>query len=84
MEKTIISRGKPRVVTESDLLNVGELAQYLGCSRWTVQNYFSEGYEMEFGSKTSASHCLDWLRQRALLVREARAQKMQTTLATLR
>ena len=55
--------GVPIKYEEDDLLTSAELAQAMRSSRWTIRKWVHAGYEFEFGSKTTARHCREWLRK---------------------
>jgi hypothetical protein len=58
-----------RVVTQSYaddvVVNAKELAHALRVSRWTVSRWREEGYQFEFGNRSTPGHLKAWLRERA-------------------
>ncbi|MEY2602816.1 MAG: hypothetical protein QOH31_574 [Verrucomicrobiota bacterium] len=58
-----------RMITQSFaddvVVNAKELAQALRVSRWTVARWREEGYQFEFGNRSTPGHLKAWLRQRA-------------------
>jgi hypothetical protein len=46
-------------------INMTELAQAMRVSRWTIGRWKAQGYEFEFGRRTTAGHLKAWLRGRA-------------------
>jgi hypothetical protein len=57
-----------RVVTQSYaddvVVNAKELANALRVSRWTVARWREEGYQFEFGNRSTPGHLKAWLRER--------------------
>jgi hypothetical protein len=51
-------------LTDTSVVNVGELAALMRVSRWTISNWRKSGYVFEFGNRTTAAHCKQWLRTR--------------------
>ena len=51
-------------LTDESVVNVSDLAQAMRVGRWTVQKWRREGYQFEFGIRTTPGHCKDWLRSR--------------------
>lgn len=66
--KTVTKRGKRIEVSETDLLNTSQLAEYIGVSRWTIHNHVKNGYVYEYGGRTTAAHFLAWLRRQSALL----------------
>ena len=58
-----------RVITQSFaddvVVNAKELAHALRVSRWTVARWREEGYQFEFGNRSTPGHLKAWLRERA-------------------
>ena len=48
--------------TESDPVNMTELAAALRYDRRTVYRWIAAGYEPEFGHRTTVAHAKNWLR----------------------
>jgi hypothetical protein len=48
--------------TESDPVNMTELAAAMRYDRRTVYRWIAAGYEPEFGHRTTVAHCKAWLR----------------------
>jgi hypothetical protein len=46
-------------------VNMKELGQTMRVSRWTIRRWKDQGYEFEFGRRTTAGHLKEWLRTRA-------------------
>jgi hypothetical protein len=46
------------------VVNAKELAQALRVSRWTVTRWREEGYQFEFGDRSTPGHLKAWLRER--------------------
>jgi hypothetical protein len=47
------------------VVNAKELAHALRVSRWTVARWREEGYQFEFGNRSTPGHLKAWLRERA-------------------
>jgi len=58
-----------RVITQSYaddvVVNAKELAHALRVSRWTVSRWREEGYQFEFGNRSTPGQLKAWLRERA-------------------
>lgn len=76
-----------RVITQSFdddvVVNAKELAQALRVSRWTVSRWREEGYEFEFGNRSTPGHLKAWLRERAGR-RKPKTNELAEALARLR
>lgn len=57
-------------LTDSSVVNVGELAQLMRVSRWSIASWRKQGYAFEFGNRTTPGHLKSWLRERALSERK--------------
>lgn len=67
MKRLIIQNGNKVTQTFEDDVSVNgeELAQAMRVSRWTIYRWKAEGYQFEFGSRTTTGHLKAWLRSRA-------------------
>jgi hypothetical protein len=76
-----------RVITQSFaddvVVNAKELAHALRVSRWTVARWREEGYQFEFGNRSTPGHLKAWLRERAGRG-ETKANELASKLARLR
>jgi hypothetical protein len=52
-------------INDDSPVNHTELARVMRVSRGTVYNWEKQGYQMEFGSRTTPGHCKEWLRTNA-------------------
>jgi hypothetical protein len=50
--------------TDDTPVNAKELATAMRVGRSTVFNWKTQGYQFEFGIRTTPGHCKDWLRER--------------------
>lgn len=48
-------------------VNSQELAQAMRVSRWTVIRWREQGYQFEFGRRTTPGHLKEWLRSRSTI-----------------
>jgi hypothetical protein len=48
-------------------VNSQELARAMRVSRWTVLRWREQGYEFEFGRRTTPGHLKSWLRSRSTM-----------------
>src|SRR5258708_31618688 len=65
------------------VVNAKELAHALRVSRWTVARWREEGYQFEFGNRSTPGHLKAWLRERATQ-RKPKVNELATKLARLR
>jgi hypothetical protein len=76
-----------RVITQSFaddvVVNAKELAHALRVSRWTVARWREEGYQFEFGNRSTPGHLKAWLRERAGRG-ETKVNELANKLASLR
>jgi hypothetical protein len=76
-----------RVITQSFaddvVVNAKELAHALRVSRWTLARWREEGYQFEFGNRSTPGHLKAWLRERATQ-RKPKVNELSDKLARLR
>jgi|GraSoi_2013_60cm_1033757.scaffolds.fasta_scaffold02305_7 hypothetical protein len=76
-----------RVITQSFaddvVVNAKELAHALRVSRWTLARWREEGYQFEFGNRSTPGHLKAWLRERAAQ-RKPKVTELSDKLARLR
>ncbi len=65
------------------VVNAKELAHALRVSRWTLARWREEGYQFEFGNRSTPGHLKAWLRERATQ-RKPKVNELATKLARLR
>jgi hypothetical protein len=68
-------------------LNTTELAQAMRVSRWTIGRWKKDqGYQFEFGRRTTAGHLKAWLRARAVAepLQGPEQKRLQSVLDRLR
>ena len=49
---------------DETVVNALELSRALRVSRWTLDRWRKDGYEFEFGSRSTPGHLKAWLRER--------------------
>jgi len=47
-------------------VSTSELADAMRVSRWTIRRWKEDGYQFEFGRRTTTGHLKAWLREQAL------------------
>ncbi len=76
-----------RMITQSFaddvVVSAKELAQALRVSRWTVARWREEGYQFEFGNRSTPGHLKAWLREQASQGK-TKVNELATKLAQLR
>jgi hypothetical protein len=60
--RKISARAELATISDSDAVNLTELAGQLRVSRRTVGRWIADGYEPEFGRRTTVAHAKNWLR----------------------
>ena len=51
------------MINDESPLNTIQLAKYMLCCRATIGAHKRQGYSFEFGTRTTAAHYKQWLRQ---------------------
>jgi hypothetical protein len=74
--------------SDSEPVNLWELAVALRVSRWTVYRWRKRGYQFEFGNRTTPGHCKAWLRENPTVAsrtsKPAEDQRSQSALSRMR
>ena len=65
-------------------VNAKELAKAMRVGKTTVFKWKTEGYQFEFGMRTTPGHCKDWLRARVKNGQVSSADKTRRKLALSR
>ena len=69
------------------VVNINDLAQAMRVSRWTVGLWRKQGYQFEFGRRTTPGHLKAWLRARAasqVALPSTEAHRLESTFSRLR
>jgi hypothetical protein len=62
--RPIETKERLAIVGEDQPINTNQLAAAMSVDRSTVWKWKKEGYRFEFGTRTTVSHCKEWLRNR--------------------